>query len=178
MLLRCACAALVHLLITFLITFLLPSITLTHHLLICVSFGPMFRLISKGRSASSFRLSCGAFRRTLCASPQKEALSVGKDSTSEDTKAVDIFMTAMRVLVVLGVLSSMSSNRRVMEEAQMNDKVSTDLERTIENATETILKEEWRQEVKENIEKGDQYALIRGLNELLVVTSSDEDDQE
>ena len=72
----------------------------------------------------------------------------------------------------------MSSNRRVMEEAQMNDKVSTDLERTIENATETILKEEWRQEVKENIEKGDQYALIRGLNELLVVTSSDEDDQE
>jgi hypothetical protein len=104
--------------------------------------------------------------------------STGEESSSGDTKAVDIFMTAMRIMVVLGVLSSISSNNRLMDEARINDKISSDLERTIEIATESILKEEWRQEVKERIENGDVNALARGLNDLLIVTSVSDDKEE
>jgi hypothetical protein len=96
-------------------------------------------------------------------------------SGGSDTKAVDMFMTAMRILVVLGVLSSVSSNYRLMEEARVNDQISTALEQTIETATDSIIKEEWRQAVKEKIDAGDKDALTRELRQLLVVKVMDDE---
>jgi hypothetical protein len=119
-----------------------------------------------------------SLKKTKTTAELAEAAAKAKETNSGDTKAVDIFMTVMRVMVVLGVLSSMSSNSRAMDEARVDDKISTDLERTIENATSSILKEEWRLAVKEEIEKGDQDALNRGLNDLLVLTSGDEESDE
>ena len=105
----------------------------------------------------------------------KSGESASKGESESDTKAVDMFMTAMRILVVLGVLSSVSSNYRLMEEARVNDQISTALEQTIETATDSIIKEEWRQAVKEKIDAGDKDALTRELRQLLVVKVMDDE---
>eukprot|EP00603_Paraphysomonas_imperforata_P001371 CAMPEP_0114430722 /NCGR_PEP_ID=MMETSP0103-20121206/10195_1 /TAXON_ID=37642 ORGANISM="Paraphysomonas imperforata, Strain PA2" /NCGR_SAMPLE_ID=MMETSP0103 /ASSEMBLY_ACC=CAM_ASM_000201 /LENGTH=117 /DNA_ID=CAMNT_0001600193 /DNA_START=223 /DNA_END=576 /DNA_ORIENTATION=- len=113
-------------------------------------------------------------RRTFCS---KKIESTAAESGGEK-KGVDIFMTAMRVMVVLGVLSSMSSNSRLMEEARANDKIATDLENTIDKATDSILKEEWRQAVKQKIDQGDKHALKKELQELLIVIPSEDEDDD
>jgi hypothetical protein len=62
-----------------------------------------------------------------------------------------------------------------MEEARVNDQISTALEQTIETATDSIIKEEWRQAVKEKIDAGDKDALTRELRQLLVVKVMDDE---
>jgi len=178
------------LLCSFFILFVTLSSIEHADLIITNQHSTMLRLLARSRCVSirPFGMKF-ILRRTLCSptklsevdggrSTEKTANDGDEDSSSGDTKAVDIFMTAMRVLVVLGVVSSMSSNRRLMNEAREDDRISTDLERTIEIASESILKEEWRQPLKERIEKGEHDALPRALSELLLVTSSGDEDKE
>ena len=132
-------------------------------------------MLRLGRDISKCYLSKTVMRsrRTFC---NKKIESTAAEASGEK-KGVDIFMTALRVMVVLGVLSSMSSNSRLMEEARTNDKIATDLENTIEKATDSILKEEWRQAVKDKIDKGDKHALKKELQELLIVIPSEDEEE-
>ena len=104
-------------------------------------------------------------------SSKSESTTGTWDDSAGESKGVDVFMTAVRVMVVLGVVSSMVDNNRILEEGNKDMKIATELERKMEEATETILTEEWRQATKEKIEKGDKFALKKALNELLVIRS-------
>ena len=113
--------------------------------------------------------------KTESSKSENESTTGTGDDSAGESKGVDVFMTAVRVMVVLGVVSSMVDNNRILEEGNKDMKIATELERKMEEATETILTEEWRQATKEKIEKGDKFALKKALNELLVIRSDNSD---